>query len=286
MGTSTGYKGSTGGNWPAIKRKATLFAQGDGADLTLDPQAPPEHDGPELPEWPSTVAVPLPAIARTVGLATAGLLAAYVGGLRSRSAGGGDGSAGGGASVSRTVNPSVVHVGQRLGGFASGVASAGLPTALGELDLADLVGKPADELLDALVDRLADPGSTMDDHLARRALVALWNDLLADAVTGDDVEGVIRKTVPDGDVGPLLLRFYGHYLYEQFDRDFYEHWEERVGPEKARVRMKEVKVTIFTALRARVAGRDPRRVKWNAAEGARLAESILDEMFQIFEESE
>ena len=49
------------------------------------------------------------------------------------------------------------RVGRNLGGFVSRVSEAGLAAALRDYDLADLVGRPAQEVTAAIVERLGRP---------------------------------------------------------------------------------------------------------------------------------
>jgi len=99
----------------------------------------------------------------TASAATAGsILGHYVqqnGGAARMSGGGGSGGTVGG-SAGRAVA-------QRLGGFISAVGEVGLEEALRREGLADLVGRPLQEILAALLNRLGGPASSIDDVDAR-----------------------------------------------------------------------------------------------------------------------
>lgn len=287
MGTSRPYGAPTGGGWPPLKKLVTQF----GADGGSDPLPPLPPFPQPVPPLPPDDPTPSPSIS------PAHLLAAYIGahggaaamaGLSSspggdggRGGGGGDGPGAGGGRPRRIGRP-VSRVGQNLGGFATRVGQAGLATALRELGLADLIGRPAAEVTGAIVERLAGPGSTMDATLARIALNKLRQELLGAAKTFEDVERILRSTLEQVQVAGLLIQYYGHYLYERFARDFYERLDNSVGVEKARSSVESVRRTIFASLRAKLAGRNPIEVDWRGAEGRQLAERILAETLQIF----
>ena len=210
-------------------------------------------------------------------------------GSRSRGRGGrgesGTGGRTGGLRRAGTGKSQAARVGQNLGGFAGRVSQVGLATALREFDLADLVGRPAQEVATAIVDRLAGPGSTIDASLARSALNKLRQELLGAAKTFEDVERVLRTTVEQVQVSGLLIQYFGHYLSERFARDFYEKLVSKIGREKARSSFDSIRRTIFASLRAKIGRRDPSNINWRGKEGNQLADRILVETLEIFEVS-
>jgi len=275
MGTSRGYKAPTAGEWPTLKRLAGQFGSGgEGLDLEKDGV----DDGPP-PGLATVTSAPMRLLSRYVH-AHGGAVAMAGGGAGGASGGSGSDGAGGGT---RRPGRAVVQAGQRLGHFATRVSQVGLTTALQDIGLGDLVGQPARDVVSALVDRLAGDGSTMDDNLARAALRDLRRDVLGAAKTYKDVERALAEVVEQGHLQWLIVQFYGHYLYDMFCRDFYERFLARFGKDKARRSIDRVKRTIFSALRAKLAGRDPTRVEWRGAEGRYLAESIMTRTLQIFE---
>lgn len=292
MGTSRSYGAPTGGGWPPLKNLVTRFGGGGGDPLPPLPPfpepLPPLH--PEEPQQPSDASPtisPSQVLARYVSAHGGATAMAGLGG-GGRGAGGrrggseGAGGGGGGGRPPRIGRP-VTRVGQNLGGFATRVREAGLATALREWDLADLVGRPAQDVTAAIVERLAGPGSTMEANLARIALNKLRQELLAAAKTFEDVERILSGAIERVQVAGLLIQYYGHYLYERFARDFYERLLRSVGVEKARNSVESVRRTIFASLRAKLAGQDPMDVDWRGEEGRKLAERILVETLQIFE---
>lgn len=268
MGTSRSYSPPTGGGWPPLKRQVNQFGGGEGGE-----PGPDEPDGPALPNQ----------------LIPQQLLGTY---LRVRSRGGGGGGGGGagggggtgaGGAGTHGLGRAAARVGGNLGGFAARVAEVGLAGALEDLGLRDMVGRPASDVTTALVDRLAGPGSTMDASVARVALNKLRQELLGSARTFEDVERLLLGTLEQIQIAGLIVQFYGHYLYELFCRDFYEQLIKKVGREQTRRSIDSIRRTIFSSLRAKIAGRDPGSVNWRGAEGRQLAERILTETVAIFE---
>jgi hypothetical protein len=158
-----------------------------------------------------------------------------------------------------------------------------LDEALREAGLADLIGKTAGEVSAGLLDTLAGPSSTLDEHAARLALAKLNDELLKDAKSYEDVDRVLSAALDRQGLTRILAGFFGHYIYERFCRDFYEAWRKKVGQSQAARSLKSIKDCIESSLRAKLTGRDVTRVNWKGREGKRLTEQVMQETLEIFE---
>ena len=257
MGTSTGYKMPTGGDWTPLKNDATDFVQnGPGISAVAPRQLIREYLG---------------AIGGSPGIS--GNRTAH---------GGGSGSVSGSGTRSSSGRSAATRVGSGIAGFLSGVGSAGLAGALRDLGLEHLVGCSAADLSSGLLDALAGPASTIDDAAARAALAALNELLLADATTADEVEQSLTRALDDRGLGNILGQFFGLYIFERFCRDFYERWVKSAGQDKARNAFKSVKSYIESALKSRTVNIDATKVVWNGPEGANIIGDVLRDTCEVF----
>lgn len=261
MGTSKGYDMPTGGPWTPLKNEANKFVKDEGQG-----QGAPESL--------------LGAYLRANGGARA--LARGGGGGEGTGSGGGGGGGGGGGRGG-PGGRAARNTGSGLGGFLSSVGTAGLDEALREAGLADLIGKSADEVSAGLLDALADPGSTLDEHAARLALAKLNDELFKGAETYEDAGRALSAAVDGQGLARILAGFFGNYLYERFCRDFYENWIKKVGSSKAARSLKSIKDCIESSIKAKLAGRDLSRFRWRGREGLRLSEQVMQETLEIFE---
>ena len=252
----------SGGGWGPLKREATDFAQNVG----IKPVAPQS------------------LLSHYVRLrSSSGGESVGGGGQRgSGSTGGSTGSRGTGGGGRAGAWRAGVGTAQRLGGFLSRVGEVGLAEALRENGLGDLVGRPASEVSGALLEEFAGPASTLDQAAAREALVELNDELLAEAETFDDVEAALGKMLDQGGVFEVLLRFFGHYLYSCFCRDFYERLLKKVGSSQAAQSLKSIKDCIQSAIMAKLSGHDPRTFDWRGTDGKKLSEQVLAEILDIY----
>lgn len=259
MGTSKGYDMPSGGDWTPLKTDATSFVKNEGRG-SVSP-------GKLLADY-----------LRANGGARA--IASGSGSRDSGTGASGGGKAGGrGGGGGRTAGSAA----RNLGGFLSSVGAVGLDQALRDAGLVDLIGKPAKEVVSGLLDTLAEPGSTLDEHAARLALAKLNDDLLKGAETYEDVERALSQALDQRGLDHILASFFGHYLYERFCRDFYENWVKRVGSTQAARSLKSIKDYIESRIKAKLAGRDVAKVKWHTREGLRLAQQVLQDTLEVFE---
>ena len=193
------------------------------------------------------------------------------GAARMSEGGGTGGSVGGGAGR---------RVAQRLGGFIDAVGEFGLEEALRREGLGDLIGRPLQQILAALLDRLGGPASSIDDVDARTALARLQEELLRDANTPADVEKVLKEQALDLDV--VLRDYFGLYLFEQFCRVFFEQLVQKRGESKALAFLDDIKEFIKATLVNRVGRRVLSKIAWTGAEGAKLCSEIMHATLTVF----
>jgi hypothetical protein len=169
---------------------------------------------------------------------------------------------------------------QRLGGFISAVGEVGLAEALRREGLAELVGRPVQEILAALLDRIGGPASTIDDVDARTALARLQEELLKEAQTPEDVERILQEQATSLDV--MLRDYFGLYLFEQFCRVFFERLVQKKGESKALAFLDDIKEFIKATLINRVGRRVVAKISWAGQEGAKLCADIMQATLAVF----
>jgi hypothetical protein len=144
------------------------------------------------------------------------------GGRNEMASGGRQGAAGSAGSAAPARD-----VARRFANFIADVRQNGFAAAAERAGLGDLSGKSVGDILNTLLDRLGGNASSIDDADARQALSDLQQELLADAKTFEEVQEILSTDALD--LENLLERFFGHYIFEQFSRVFYERLVQRVG---------------------------------------------------------
>jgi hypothetical protein len=258
MGTSKSYSAPTTGPWPGLKGQASRFARNASSA---------QADAGAL----------APAALSLLGqfVAALGGAAAVAGRLEGAAA---PGALVGGAAAG------AIDAGQRLGGFADGLQAGGLAEGLRRLELADLEGHPADDVADALVERLAGNPDGLEDAAAVAAAADLKAELLGDAETWEEADAALREAVEAHGVGGILILFFSGYLYVRLCQMLGEQLARTADGSTGEMAAPSViREVIRAEVRARVAGRDAADVDWSGDEGRALAAETLKDVLHIFE---
>jgi len=250
MGTSRGISTPSGGDWGPAKREITAHL-GD----------------------PQTVS-PARVVSGVVS-AMGGLGLGIPGG---RGAGGG----GGGrtrVAQSRQIGRAVAG----LGGFADAVQARGLTEALSELDLGDLEGRPAVEVIARVSERLAEGLDGVDGELLKTAL----NETILEAaqLEGElgftDLEAALQAFLNDQGLGGMIELFLTRFVSDLVTAAILEHVEQKTESEtQTEALLSGVEIVCRDKARAvvesyRIDGRF-NRVDWFGATGVRLGRELAD----------
>ncbi len=164
---------------------------------------------------------------------------------------------------------------QRLGGFLATVADQGLNTALEQIGLADLVGRDTTEVLEALVDRLAGPGSTLEEADARAAMLRVLQEELEDpaALDGLDQDGV----------GRIVESFLVEYIYERMLQEIGDRLENgAMTADDAKKAEDDIRVFVVATVQLEMARQEPLTV-WDGPEGQRLVDRLMQDAYAQLE---
>ncbi|WP_446743519.1 hypothetical protein [Silvibacterium acidisoli] len=197
------------------------------------------------------------------------------GGRTEMASGGRQGAAGSAGSAAPARD-----VASRFASFIADVRQNGFAAAAERAGLGDLTGKSVGDILNTLLDRLGGNASSIDDADARQALSDLQQELLADAQTFEEVQEILSSDTLD--LENLLERFFGHYIFEQFSRVFYERLVQRVGAQQAVAFLGQIREFIQSALANRAAERDLSGIDWGGPQGANVISEICSQTLEVF----
>jgi hypothetical protein len=231
MGTSSDYRGGSGGSWTPAKYAATSFAKRGGRDQAL----------------------------RAFGRLVIAL--------------------GGAASVAASARQARTGA-QRLGALYGNVAESGLAAALERAGLEDLVGRSAEEVVDALIDFIGGAGEGRDDQAARDAACDVFEEL--DEV--ESIEDLERDLLAFGSVEEILGRFLGAYIYRLLLPVIDERLERLDDNDLKAARDREARQTVQEMVRLRVEERDLSAVAWTGEAANDLVGDLLADCLAALED--
>jgi len=190
-------------------------------------------------------------------------------------------NAGGGGGTRKGSNAAIA-TGKKLAGFARSVATGGLGKALEEIGLGELVGKSAGEITLALLDKLCDEGSTLDEVDVRNALSDLTDELLEEAKSYDEVVLKLEEKFTLEILEQLLFTFFNYYLYHQFCRVFYERLVAKHGESKTENFLKSIRDFIASELKYQTFEKNLAHVDWSGEEGEHISNEVLQRTLLVF----
>jgi hypothetical protein len=121
----------------------------------------------------------------------------------------------GGARNAAKAATQGIRVGRSYSGFLGTLSSTGLNGTLTQLGLAELIGKPAEEICSAIADALAPIGSTNDEAIARDAIITTIDTLYTRILeNGGSIESLDSLT-PD-QIKETMLEYVSNYVFTKW----------------------------------------------------------------------
>jgi hypothetical protein len=248
MGTSSRRNAPRGGGWTRAKTAASQFASG--AALASD------------------------------------VTSAYVGAFGGSSKASRGNGGGGGSGRPHGAFVGAKKTARSLGSFLGGLASKGLEQTLRDFGLDKLIGRPAPEVVSGIVDALAGPGASLDEAVARNALVEVMGELY------DEGNPAYENLVDNWEAGidrdrcvDLLELFLVEAIYQKMLSDLADRVETH-SDSAAITRKKELELHdyIKEMVRFDLRQKDPLQIDWQGEEGDELIAHNLEAALAQLEE--
>lgn len=211
-----------------------------------------------------------------INAGTTGRAGAVTGGTSSagRTVGG---RGGGGGATARTR---AATSGARLGHFLSSAASTGLTYAVTQLGLGDLKGRPLDEVLDAVLDRLCEAGGLLDDSALTEAMARTLDELSEDAETVEEFNKLL--SVRADNLEEYLQIYFANVLAINFEQKEAAFVREKISREGCDRFFQEARELIRTLVNEELSQeRDLGSIDWNSPEAISIADEINQEVLDI-----
>ena len=281
MGTSTNYNAPTSPQWGNLKGKVTRLAHQETSDA-------PDINTPETPDAPdiNTPETPDATDTNISEIVTDFVKVNYGSSEGSGSGSGGSGSGGGSSRRDGTGSPGTTtrrraaqNVAQNIGSFFSSVANFGFREAFEQAGFGLLEGKSVREIAYSLLDYLGGPSNTLDQVDARKALTDLMGEILHDVHNPEDVEEVMERRSQGESFADMIRSFFGHYIFAQFVRAFYE----RVTARRSGTQIfGKIRNFIRDAVKYEVRHQDVSEINWSGDQGGQIVDKIFQNTLEVF----
>ncbi len=174
--------------------------------------------------------------------------------------------------------------GSRIGGFLADVARHGVDRALRNLRLDEYIGRPAEDLLIGLAERLLPSPDSADEAAARRAGLDAFYELLQQY--GALEEGINALDALDVDGIQHALE---HFIARYITTDLLSRLSQRVEDGSSTVErcdeiLSEIRSVVLETIRLDFKGRDVLDIDWNGPEGTRFIDRQLLNAYGLLED--
>ena len=258
MGTSKSYDSP---KWPGVNDKVGVAVS----------------DGPPTEEKISTaVGAFTAAYKKFINSGTTGRAGAVSDGTDSSGRTVGARGGGGGA----TARSRAAVAGARLGSFLSGASASGLGQALDQLGLRNLEGKPLEEVLDAVLDKLCEDGGLLDDSALTEAMARTLDELSEDAETVEEFDALLSGRAEN--IEGYLQIYFANILAISFEQKEGAFVRDKIPQEECDRFFSEARELIRTIVSEELSQeRDLAAVDWNSPEAISISDSINQEVLDI-----
>jgi hypothetical protein len=190
---------------------------------------------------------------------------------------------GGGSSIASAARPAKATM-RRLGSFLGDVARSGFEGALTEHGLEDLIGQGSEAVLLGIANLICSDGATHDEADARHAAIEVFNTMLDDAQTEEDLALLFESTATNDGVMELFELFSIQFVFEKMMRELGERAESApVDTPSKKARCEEILDYIESRVKLeRVRIGDITTFEFNGSEGEALVDQILQDTYEVF----
>lgn len=258
MGTSSGYKPPSGGNWTSLKRQMGML---------LD-----EPDKKEL-----VLSKFITAIGGAEKFSSSNKP------IGSNPSGGSGGSSGGSSGSKSFKSSSARKTTQNVLGFFSDINNNGLSQTLQDRNI-DLSDKNLDEIKETLIDYFIEPSTDGDTDASSRAITTVMDDLFDDISTEEELEDYFNDVISTEKAEKILCGFYENYIFELFARTFFEDRTQHSNQDDTSEILDIVKETIKSKISIHQCSANIKGIDFKGQDGANFVQGILNDILEILED--
>jgi len=182
------------------------------------------------------------------------------------------------AAASATAGRTAV---QRLGSFLTGILSVGLTQTLEDAGLSFLIGKDAITVISGLVDYLVGPGSTIEESVAREAMVGVLESMFGNA-DENQIEEVFSRSIDENGLDGLLERFTVEYIFTRMLQKIQKQIESGAINTKQAVALERmIRNYIKEQVSFKITSVDLHKLNFMGKEGSDLIVSLFEDAYGV-----
>jgi hypothetical protein len=197
------------------------------------------------------------------------------------------GSSKAGRGTSPIAGKAGIRAAKNIAGFLGGFSGDGsLNKALEDIGLKDLVGKPLNDIINALIEYCSGPANTIDDVAAKTAIQNLLEELVEGAENSEDLEKQLKESLNKESLEDILIKYFSYYMFEHLSIMFYEKLIIEKGKTDCDELFKQIKDYINAKLKSLNKTNPLDRIDWKSDRADQLVKNIQEDVLKVFENYE
>jgi hypothetical protein len=189
----------------------------------------------------------------------------------------------GGARSAASRSTGGVRAAGGLGGFLADVGRDGLDATLDAYQLTDLVGGDPTEVINEIAERIVGSGDTVEEAVARDAVLEVLGELFAEADTFEEMDQV---QISEDGLRDLLARYLNEYIYRRVLQALGDRIRDNAASDAEAARLEaSTRDLISSLVSLDLSTLDPLTFDWQGAEGRDRMQQLLEDAFRLVGEA-
>lgn len=195
------------------------------------------------------------------------------------------GSTQGGRGGSKAGGRSSIRTAKKIGGVFSNFINSGnnIRETLESTGLRDIDNKTINDVINHLIEYCSSNSNSIDDVAAKEATRLLLEELIGQAESIEDLQGLLEQTFINNNVEDIILKYFGFYINELLSKWFYDNLIKNKKESDVNNLFNEIKNYVFEQVIDANRNYPLQNLDWSSEEADRIVKNIQQNVFNVFE---
>jgi hypothetical protein len=178
-----------------------------------------------------------------------------------------------------------IKTAKKIGGFYSAFTSSGnsIRQTLQSTGLTNIDDKSVADIINHLIEYCSGTASTIDENAAKEASRLLFEELIADAETIDEIDINLSNEFNSHSSEEIIIKYFGYYINELLSKWFYEKLIKDKNERDCNNLFRQIKNFIIEKVSGIQKNRFLQNIDWSSDEADRLIKDIQQDILTVFE---
>jgi hypothetical protein len=178
-----------------------------------------------------------------------------------------------------------IKTAKKIGGLFSTFTGSGndIRQTLQSTGLTDIDNKSVADIINHLIEYCSGTASTIDENAAKEASRLLFEELIADAESIDEIEINLSNKFNSHSSEEIIIKYFGYYINELLSKWFYEKLIKDKNEKDCNNLFQQIKNFIIERVSGIQKNRLLQNIDWSSNEADKLIKDIQQDILTVFE---